>query len=323
VGEHQFQTLAHGVIEMERMPPEYGKARRRIQISKLRGVDYHDGFHDCAIRRGGVVVYPRLVSVGGVSTGIMEKVSSSVPELDDLLAGGPERGTSMLIVGPAGVGKTTLCMQYAAAAARRNEHVAMYSFDERLDTMLARATGMGMELRAHIESGRLTAAQVDPAILSPGEFIGRVRHEVEQEHARLIVIDSLNGYLNAMPGERFLVVQMHELLTYLGEHHVLSLVVVPQHGLLGNLVEAPVDLSYLADSVLLLRYFEHAGRVRKAISAVKTRGGKHEDTIREYLLSSKGVQVGAPLKEFHGVLSGSPLYTGTDQPLLGEGGRRA
>jgi circadian clock protein KaiC len=213
-------------------------------------------------------------------------------------------------------------MQYVVAAVRRGEHAAIYSFDERLQTMFARAEAMGMNLQQYLDSGMLIAEQVDPAMLSPGEFIGLVRKAVEERKARLIVIDSLNGYLSAMPGERFLVVQMHELLTYLGEHGVLSLVIVPQHGILGNTIESPVDLSYLADTVLLLRYFEHAGRVRKSIAVVKSRGGGHEDTIREYRLTSKGVTVGAPLTEFHGILSGAPVYAGTANPLLGEKGGR-
>jgi circadian clock protein KaiC len=321
VGEHQFQTLAHGVLAFERMPPEYGRARRRMQICKLRGVDFHDGYHDCMITKGGLVIYPRLVSLGRQRETRLEKVPSGVPELDALLAGGPERGTSALIVGAAGVGKTTLSVQYAVAAAERGERTAIFSFDERLDTLLNRAEGMGLGLRHFVKAGFISAQQIDPAVMSPGEFIERVRGAVERDKARIVIIDSLNGYLQSMPGERFLVVQMHELLTYLGEQGVLSLVVVPQHGLLGAL-ETPLDLSYLADTVLLLRYFEHAGRVRKAISAMKTRGGPHEDSIREYRLTPEGVQVGLPLKEFQGVLSGSPLYVGSPTPLMGESSGR-
>lgn len=321
VGEHQFQTLAHGVLSFERLPPEYGRARRRMQVCKLRGVNFHDGYHDCLISTGGLVVYPRLVALGSQRESPLEKVSSGVSELDSLLAGGPERGTSMLIVGAAGVGKTTLSAQYAVAAARRGEHTAFFSFDERLDTLLSRAEGMGLPLRDAIKTGLVSAQQIDPATMSPGEFIGRVRDAVEEQHARVVIIDSLNGYLQSMPGERFLVVQMHELLTYLGERGVLSLVIVPQHGMVGNL-ETPLDLSYLADTVLLLRYFEHAGRVRKAISAVKTRGGPHEDSIREYRLSPEGVHVGLPLKEFQGILTGTPRYLGSPTPLMGDNGAR-
>jgi circadian clock protein KaiC len=269
------------------------------------------------ITTGGIVIYPRLVAIGSQRESALEKVSSHVPELDTLLAGGPERGTSMLIVGAAGVGKTTLSAQYAVAAAQRKEHTAFFSFDERLDTLLNRAEGMGLNLREAIKTGYVSAQQIDPATMSPGEFIGRVRSAVEEQQARVVVIDSLNGYLQSMPGERFLVVQMHELLTYLGERGVLSLVIVPQHGMVGHL-ETPLDLSYLADTVLLLRYFEHAGRVRKAISAVKTRGGPHEDSIREYRLSPEGVRVGLPLKEFQGILTGTPHYLGAATPLMGD-----
>jgi circadian clock protein KaiC len=318
VGEHQFQTLAHGVISFERLPPEYGRARRRIQICKLRGVEFHDGYHDCLISKGGVIVYPRLVSIGHQRTTPAEKVTSGVAELDELLAGGPERGTSALIVGAAGVGKTTLCVQYAVAAAHRGERTAIFSFDERLDTLLSRAEGTGLSLQKFLNDGDITAQQIDPAVLSPGEFIDRVRHCVEKQNARIVVIDSLNGYLHSMPGDRFLVVQMHELLTYLGEQGVLSLVVIPQHGLFGTGVQTPVDLSYLADNVLLIRYFEHAGRVRKAISAVKTRGGPHEDSIREYRIGANGVSVGAPLTQFQGILTGAPTYTGSATPLIGD-----
>ncbi len=320
VGEHQFETLAHGVLSFERLPPEYGRARRRMQICKLRGVDFHDGYHDFMITKGGLVVYPRLVSLGHQRSTPLEKVSSGIGALDALLAGGPERGTSTLILGPAGVGKTTLGVQYAVAAARRGEHTSIFSFDERLDTLLNRAEGMGLGLRSFLQSDLISAHQIDPAVMSPGEFIGRVRHAVEKQNAQIVVIDSLNGYLHAMPGERFLVVQMHELLTYLGERGVLSFVIVPQHGLLGSGIDAPVDLSYLADTVLLLRYFEHCGRVRKAVSAVKTRGGAHEDSIREYRLTSSGVSVGAPLTQFHGVLTGNPVYSGAGAQFLGEKG---
>jgi circadian clock protein KaiC len=265
-----------------------------------------------------VIVYPRLVSIGHKRSAPLEKVASGVPKLDELLAGGPERGTSALIVGAAGVGKTTLCIQYAVAAAHRGERTAIFSFDERLDTLLSRADGTGLSLRRFLNDGVITAQQIDPAVLSPGEFIDRVRHSVEKQNARIVVIDSLNGFLHSMPGDRFLVVQMHELLTYLGEQGVLSLVVIPQHGLFGTGVQTPVDLSYLADTVVLIRYFEHAGRVRKAISAVKTRGGPHEDSIREYRIGANGVSVGESLIQFQGILTGTPTYTGSSTPLIGD-----
>ncbi len=322
VGEHQFQTLAHGVIMLERSSPEYGKARRRLQIGKMRGVDFHDGYHDCTIKTGGMVVYPRLVAAEANLTSHLSdrlKVSSGIAELDVMLGGGPERGTSTLVVGGAGAGKTSLCVQYAIAAAARGENVAFFSFDERLETLLNRSAGMGMDLRGASESGRVIAEQIDPAVLSPGEFIYRVRNAVETRGAKVVVLDSLNGYLNAMPGERFLIIQMHELLTYLGEKGVLTFVVVAQNGMLGSAIESPVDLSYLADTVLLLRYFEYAGRVRKSVAAMKTRGGHHEDAIRELLITSKGLRVGEPLIHFQGVLTGSPTYSG-NAAMLGEAG---
>lgn len=315
-GEHPFQTLAHGAIAIERMAPEYGKARRRLQIAKLRGVNFHDGYHDCTIKTGGLVVYPRLMAAKATQS-TTARVSSGLVELDKLLGGGPERGTSALVLGAAGAGKTTLCVQYAMAAAARGERSAFFSFDERLETLFNRSAGIGFDLRDAVKQGRIIAEQVDPAVLSPGEFIHRVRRAVEHEKAGIVVIDSLNGYLNAMPGERFLVIQMHELLTYLGDRGVLTLIVIAQHGLLGSGVQAPIDLSYLADTVLLLRYFEHLGRVRKSIAAVKTRGGGHEDLIRELQITSSGLRLGEPLADFQGILTGTPTFYGA-APLLYE-----
>jgi len=323
VGEHQFQTLAHGVLILERMAPEYGKARRRLQVAKLRGVDFYDGYHDCTIKTGGLVVYPRLIAA---PPGVAEhaRVSSGLPELDAMLGGGPDRGTSLLVVGAAGTGKTTLGARYAMSSASRGEKSALFLFDERLETLLNRCAGVGLDLRDQIRAGTVIAQQIDPAVLSPGEFIYRVRHAVEEEKVRLVVIDSLNGYLQAMPGEKFLTIQMHELMTYLGERGVLTIVVVAQHGLLGAPMDSPVDLSYLADNVLLLRYFEHSGRVRKSVAAIKSRSGVHEDSIREFRITADGVEVGKPLVEFQGVLTGIPTYLGTTTPLLREaGGDRA
>jgi circadian clock protein KaiC len=321
VGEHQFQTLAHGVVVLERASPVYGRARRRLQVIKLRGVDFDDGYHDLALRRGGLVVFPRLVAAAVSVPPLAEpgRVSSGVPDLDAMLDGGPTRGTSLLLLGPAGAGKTTLCTRYAAAAADRGEHVAYFAFDERLDTLVARSAGVGMDLGPHLESGRVYADQIDPAEMSPGEFVHQVRRAVERDGAKLVVIDTLNGYLNAMPGDGFLTIQMHELLTYLGNHGVLTLVVVAQHGVVGSGLEAPVDLSYLADTVLLLRYFEYAGRVHKSVAVVKTRSGAHEDSIREYRVSADGVTLGPPLTEFDGVLSGTPTFTGRGSMLRGGG----
>jgi circadian clock protein KaiC len=314
--DHQFLTLAHGVVLLERYTPAYGRERRRLQVTKLRGVEFHGGYHDFAIRRGGLRVFPCLVAADHRHAVASGQVASGVPELDALLSGGPARGTSQLVLGPAGVGKSTVCLQYALAAAARGEHATFYSFDEGLETILTRGTALGMDPRPHMESGRLHVEQIDPAMMSPGEFMGRVREAVERREARVVVIDSLNGYLNAMPGEQYLVIQMHELLTYLAQQGVFTLVVMAQHGLVGRDQESPVDVSYLADSVLLLRYFEYAGRVHKAISVVKNRAGRHEDAIRELRISSAGVRVGDPLTAFRGVLTGTPEYTGQAGPLM-------
>lgn len=325
VGEHQFQTLAHGVLVLERNAPAYGRSRRRLQIVKLRGVDADDGYHDVAIRKGGLIVYPRLVAAAAAGSArpvVGGRVSSGLPALDAMLGGGPTRGTSLLIIGAAGVGKSTLCVQYAIAAAGRGEHVAVFAFDERLETLFARSAGVGMDLRGYVDSGHVTAEQVDPAEMSPGEFVLCVRQAVERHDAKVVIIDTLNGYLNAMPGEQFLTIQMHELLTYLGDRGVLTFVVVAQHGVIGSRLEAPVDLSYLADTVVLVRYFEHAGRVRKSLAAVKTRSGGHEDSIREFRITTDGVVVGEPLTEFNGVLTGTPVFTGT-RALLRESSETA
>jgi circadian clock protein KaiC len=321
VGEHQFLTLAHGVLLLERHTPSYGRERRRIQVTKLRGVQFHGGFHDFVIRRGGLQVFPCLVAADHKGLFPAGQVSSGVSEVDELLGGGPWWGTSTLILGPAGVGKSTLCLQFGLAAAARGERAIVYTFDEGLQTIHSRCDALGMNSRSAVAANQFEIEQIDPAMMSPGEFMRRVRDAVEKKQARLVIIDSLNGYLNSMPGEQYLVIQMHELLTYLSQQGVLTLVVVAQHGLVGEAHATPVDLSYLADVVLLLRYFEHGGRVRKAISVVKTRSGKHEDTIRELRIGPVGVRLGDPLTEFRGVLTGRPEYTGLVEPLM-QGERR-
>ena len=301
----QLQSIAHGVVTLEQLSPEYGAERRRLRVVKLRGTRYRGGYHDFTIVEGGLRVFPRLVAAehgGQVET---EPMTSGVASLDALLGGGAERGTSILLLGPAGSGKSSLATQYAVAAAAAGEHAVIFAFDESAGTLVARSAGMGMPLGSHLESGLIHIQQVDPAELSPGEFAHAVRRAVEEDDARVVVIDSLNGYLNAMPEERFLTIQLHELLTYLGQNGVLTLLIVAQHGLLGSGMESPVDASYLADSVILFRYFEDAGEVRQAISVVKKRRGGHERSIRELRLTSSGIRVGEPLRNYHGLLTGT------------------
>ncbi|HKS30557.1 MAG TPA: ATPase domain-containing protein [Pyrinomonadaceae bacterium] len=303
----QVQSIAHGVLMLEQMELDYGAERRRLRVSKLRGSRFLGGFHDFAIRTGGVEVFPRLVAAGRGTEFKPEAVASEVTELDSLLGGGLDRGTATLVLGPAGCGKSSLAAHFAAASARRGEHAAAFIFDEGVNTYLNRAAGLGTDLRAEVEAGRLKVQQVDPAELSPGEFAHAVCGAVESGGARVVIIDSLNGYLQAMPDERFLTAQMHELLTFLNQQGVVTILVMAQHGFMGPM-SAPVDVSYLADTVILLRYFEAAGAIRRAISVVKKRTGRHEDTIREMRLSaSRGVEVGEPLTAFRGVLTGVPV----------------
>jgi circadian clock protein KaiC len=306
----QVQSIAHGVVMLEQVELDYGAERRRLRVSKLRGSRFRGGFHDFAIRTGGIEVYPRLVAANRGREFKAESVPSGVAELDALLGGGLDRGTATLLMGPAGSGKSSLATHFAAAVARRGEVAASFIFDEGVNTYLNRAAGLGTDLRSYVESGRLKVQQVDPAELSPGEFAHAVSEVVERDGASLVIIDSLNGYLQAMPDERFLTAQMHELLTYLNQHGVVTLLVMAQHGFMGAGMSAPVDVSYLADTVVLLRYFEAAGAIRRAISVVKKRTGPHEDTIREMRLSTSGVKVGAPLTAFRGVLTGVPVFIG-------------
>jgi circadian clock protein KaiC len=315
----QVRSIAHGVLTLEQLSPEYGAERRRLRVVKLRGKPYKGGYHDFAIVRGGLEVFPRLVAAEHHHGFAREKVASGVKPLDDLLGGGLDRGTSTLILGPAGSGKSSVAVQYAAAAASRGENAAIFSFDESRETLLARSAALGIDLRPHVESGRIVVQQVDPAEMSPGEFIHVVRRQVEGCACRVVVIDSLNGYVNAMPEERFLTIQLHELLTYLGQQGVTTLLVVAQHGLMGSAMQSPVDVSYLADSVILTRYFEFKGRVKKAISVVKKRTGAHEETIRELRLGMGGVSVGAPLENLRGVLTGVPTFDREPQPGDREG----
>jgi circadian clock protein KaiC len=313
--DRQLQSLAHGVLSLESRILEYGNERRRVRVVKLRGVQPRGGYHELAIVTGGLRVFPRLVAAEhhpDIERGAMD---TGVSELDKLLGGGIDRATATLIMGPAGSGKSTLALRLAMAALDRGEQVALFAFDERVDTMLARLDGLGIDLRTHLQSGLATLRQIDPAEMGPGEFTAVVRASVEAG-ARLVIIDSLNGYLNAMPEERLLALQLHELLSYLGHLGVTSIMVMAQHGLTGQLV-TPVDVSYIADTVILLRFFEVDGKVRKAISVVKKRSGAHEETIREYSLGAPyGLRIGPPLTGFRGVLTGAPLFEGVASKLF-------
>lgn len=314
--DSHLHSLCHGVITLERFTLEFGAARRRLQVQKLRGVDFVAGYHDMVIRRGGVRIFPRLIAAEHHTAFLGDCVPSGLPELDALLGGGPMRGTSTLVVGPAGTGKTSLTMQYVTAACARGENCTIFEFDERIGTMLVRARALGLDLQPHIDSGHLVLRQIDPAELSPGEFSWLVRHEVEDRGSRMIVIDSLNGYVAAMPEEKQLILQMHELLSYLNQKGVITFLISPQHGLLGSMNGGNLNVSYIADAVILMRFFEAAGRIRKALSVIKNRSGVHEDTIRELRIDAGGIRLGLPLTEFNGVLTGTPEYTGISSPLL-------
>lgn len=313
-GDLQVESLAHGVISLEQVRMAYGADRRRLRIGKLRGAAFRSGYHDFILDRGGLSVFPRLIAAEHQGEFVADPVSSGIQEFDEMLGGGLARGTSALVMGPAGTGKSALCALFSCAAAARGQRAALFLFEERLGILRARARALGLQLDAHLDSGRISAQQIDPAELAPDEFAHRVRQEVEEHGARVVVIDSINGYYSAMPEASFLSLRMHELLSYLNERGVATLVTMTQSGITGA-VTSPVDVSYLADTILLLRHFEAHGRVRKAISVVKKRTGSHEDTIRELIFRSGGITMGAPLTEFHNVLSGIPVYTGEVQQL--------
>jgi circadian clock protein KaiC len=294
-------------VRLEQSNSDYGSARRRLLVVKYRGQSFRGGYHDYKIHRGGLQVFPRLVAAEHVNDTALTKLPSGIEALDALLGGGLEKGTSTLFVGAPGTGKSSVAVRFAIAAAERGETAALFVFDESVNTLRTRSAGLGMALDPHLQSGRIRIKQVDPAELSPGELVHEIRQAVTQHGAKVIVIDSLNGYLNAMPDERFLIVQLHELLTYLGQSGVATLLVGAQHGLIGMQMQTPVDASYLADAVVLLRYYEAEGEVRQAISVLKKRGGAHERSIRAFSMDRRGLNVGEPLRHFRGILTGVPV----------------
>jgi circadian clock protein KaiC len=313
-GDLQLHSIAHGVITLEQAAQEYGTERRRLRVVKMRGVKYRGGYHDFTIETGGVAVFPRLIAAEHHTEFSEALVSTGMARLDEMLGGGLSAGTNALFNGPSGVGKTTTATRAALTALERGEKATYYLFDEGKATMLARARAMGMSLDEHIDAGALNIVQIDPAELSPGEFASWVRTAVEKEGVRFIVIDSLNAFLQAMPGEKYLVLQMHEMLSYLNQQGVITVLVLGQHGIVGE-VRSDVDLSYLSDTIVLFRYFEAQGEMLKAVSVAKSRTTAHQASIREFRLTTHGVAIGDPLKDFEGVLSGLPAYRGST-PLL-------
>jgi circadian clock protein KaiC len=318
-----MHSIAHGVIHLDELTPDYGSERRRLRIAKYRGQRYRGGYHDFLIEAGGARVFPRLVSAEHKTDFRREVIATESPELNALLGGGLSRGSSTLVLGPAGTGKSLLTLTFVSAAVARGENAAMFVFDEELGLLFDRALGLGIDLQEMVDSKRLVIEQVDAAELTPGEFSERVRRCVEINEARTIVIDSLNGYQASMPGEQALILHMHELLQYLNRQGISTFLTVAQHGLVGDM-KAPVDVTYLADTVILLRYFEAAGRVRRAVSVIKKRTGSHEDTIREYRIDRRGITLGEPLTNFHGVLRGVPnMIVGGDREDTLMSGRTA
>lgn len=302
----QVESIAHGVIVLSSESPEYGVARRQLSVLKIRGSEFREGSHDFIVRRGGLVVFPRLVAGEHHRDFRREDFPSGIQELDALLGGGLGRGTSTMFMGPPGTGKSTLALQFAVAAAQRGERTLMFVFDETLGTLTERAEQLGLSIRRHLQSGLIQLQQVDPAEISPGELVHRIRLGVI-DGARMVVIDSINGYLNAMPAERYLTLQLHELLSYLNQQGVITIMVLAQQGLLGTM-NASVDLTYLSDTVVLSRFFEARGELKQALSVVKKRSGNHERSIREMWVDKDGIRVGEPLREMQGVLSGTPSF---------------
>lgn len=323
----QLHSLAHGVISLEQLASEFGAERRRLRIVKMRGMKYQGGYHDFTIERGGLQVYPRLVAADHEKTFSSAPVSSGLPGLDALLGGGLVPGTNTLLSGPAGVGKTTTAIRCILSALERGEKAAYFLFDERLLTLMQRCKALDMDLTPYIRNGQLVIRQIDPAELTPGQFASEVRASVEQHGAEVVGIDSLNAYLHAMPSDTYLMLQMHELLGYLAQRGVVSFLVVGHHGIGGD-ASSDIDISYLADTVMLLRFFEAGGHLRKSISVIKTRTTDHERSIREFRVDAGGLNLGPPITNFSGILSGMPVYGATrgdlmDAPASGPAGDRS
>lgn len=311
----QVQSIAHGVIRLSRLHHEFGGERRQIRVLKLRGVKFVSGLHDFDITTGGIHVYPRMISAQHSKESISGQLASGISSLDSLLGGGLDRGTSNLFIGPAGTGKSSMCLLYALAAVKKGEKVAFFCFDETIGNLLKRSHSIGMKVDEARKLGLLRIQKVDPAELSPGAFSGMAQELVRDEGYKVIVIDSLNGYIQAMPQEQFLTLQLHELLAYLNNQGVVTILSLAQHGMIGTM-NSPVDLTYLADTVILTRYFEASGAIKKAISVIKKRTGLHESTIRELSISQKGIQVGPALTEFQGILTGIPRFHGETSSII-------
>jgi circadian clock protein KaiC len=317
--DRAVHSAAHSVIHLDQLTPLYGGERRRLRVVKCRGQDFRGGYHDFTIAADGVRVFPRLVAAEHRAQYSGAPISSGIAKLDALLGGGIAAGSSTLILGPSGCGKSLLVPHFISAAVARGEHAALFVFDEELGLLFARARGMGFDLQGMRDAGKLFIEQMDAAELSPGEFANRVRQCIDREHTPSVGIDSLNGYQAAMPEDQFLTLHLHELLQYLNRRGAATFLTVAQHGVVGEMRQ-PFDVTYLADTVVLLRFFEALGRVRRAISVVKKRAGEHEDTIREFLIGKSGLMLGEPLEAFQGVLRGEPTYLGGPAPLLGGSG---
>jgi circadian clock protein KaiC len=309
------QSLAHGVVELEQTLPDYGAERRRLRVVKLRAVKFTGGYHDFHINTGGIVVHPRVHTETDFKPVQVQQFPSGIPALDEMLGGGLERGTNVLLIGPAGVGKSTIAIQYVAAAIARGEKGVLFTFEEGPTTLYHRSSGIGIDIDGFMRAGKLAVRQLNPAALSSGQFTQKVKEAVERDNATILVIDSLNGYLNAVTDERFMTVHLRDLLTWLSDRRVLTLMVVAQQGMVGQM-QSPVDVSYVADTVLLLRYFENAGHIHKAISVLKKRSGRHETSIRELAITGRGVEVSDALRDFRGVLTGVPEFKGSSAELL-------